>query len=252
MMAVERVYIVSHASGGGDLGMIGAGRCEAFGPRTGIEEMSLIGQPVGKRPPNNHHALMRAIGFIAGKQVDIGAKRGDIRQAMGGHADTINAGDGTRRMRHRDNLGDRIFLADNVRAMRKTDEFDRPVQKLCQSSGVELAQLGVDMPFTHLDPAVSKAAPDAGIGLMILIGDDDRITRAEHRGKSLGQDIGVLACRGAEAQLIRLDIHQRGKAGLRLVHFLTASTRSRKEAIGLDLAFGVKAVQTVDHLSAGV
>ena len=63
MMVVEPVYIVSHASGGGDLGMVGAGRCEAFGPRTDIEKMSLIGQPAGKRPRENLNALIRALGL---------------------------------------------------------------------------------------------------------------------------------------------------------------------------------------------
>ena len=232
--------------------MVGTGRREAFGARVSVEEMPLIGQPVGKRAAHDHHALMRAIGLVAGKQIDISAKRSDIRQTMRGHADTIDAGDSPRRMRHRHDPGDGIFLADNVRAMRKTDQPNRLVQKWRQIIGAELALFSIDMPFAHLDPTVGKTAPDTGIGLVILISDNDGITRAEHGGKGLRQNIGVLAGRGTEAEFIRLDIHQRGKTGLCLVHFLATCARGRKEAIGLDLALGVEAVQAVDHLTTGI
>ena len=114
VMFVERVDIIRHAGGCRDLCMIRAGRREPLCPRSGIEEMPLVGQPVGKALPDHHDPLMGAISLVAGKQIDISAKRIDIGKAVRRHADPVNTGHRANIMRHRHDLGDRVFLPDNI------------------------------------------------------------------------------------------------------------------------------------------
>ena len=79
MMRIDSIDIVRHAGAGRDLGMVGTGRCKPLVADIGVEEMRLVDQPVGKRAPDHHDPLMRAIGLVAGEQVDIRAECADIR-----------------------------------------------------------------------------------------------------------------------------------------------------------------------------
>ena len=96
---------------------------------------------------------MRAVGLVAGEHVDIGAKRADIRQTVRGVADPVTAGDSTDRMRHRGDFSHRIFLPDDVGAMRETDKLHPFVQQGGKPVQLKLAGFGVDMPFTNLHAA---------------------------------------------------------------------------------------------------
>ena len=110
----------------------------------------------------------------------------------------------------------------------------------------------VQFPLAHLDAALGQTAPGAGIGLVILIGDDDGLARLQHLPKGLRQHIGVLGGRGAKAQLIARNSEDRGHARAGLIHFLSAKARGGVVRIGLHFALGVEPGQPVDHLPAGI
>ena len=128
MIIIKCVDIICHAGAGRNLRMVGPGRGQPLGPVAGIEEMRLIGQPVGKGTAHHHDPLMRAIGLVTGKHVDIGPQRTNISKAVWCHADAVNTGDSADGVRHLHNFGDRVFLSDDIRAMRKTDKLYRLVQ----------------------------------------------------------------------------------------------------------------------------
>ena len=87
---------------------------------------------------------------------------------------------------------------------------------------------------------------------MILIGDDDRFTLVHHLSKGLRQHIGILRGRRSKAQLFGLDPKECGHAHARLVHLVAAQLAGGVGRIGLYLAFGIKALQPVDHGLAGI
>jgi len=176
----------------------------------------------------------------------------DIGQPVRRIADTVTASDCAEVMRHGGNLHDRILLPDDVRAMRETDQLYLVVKNGSKAIQFELAALWIDTPFTDFNPAIFKPPPRAAVRLMILICDNDRVAGRQGVGKGLRQDIGVLACRRAEAELVDLNIHQRCQTGARLVHLGTAGRARRIAAIGLDLALCIEAMKPVDHLTAGV
>ena len=94
--------------------MIRACWCKAFVQASSVKVMSLIGQKLAQRPPYHHDTLMRPIGFIAGKEIDIGAHITDIRQTMWRITDPINADKSPCSMRQRGNFSDRIDLSDHI------------------------------------------------------------------------------------------------------------------------------------------
>ena len=136
--------------------------------------------------------------------------------------------------------------------MREADKSHTVIKDPGKPVQCQLAAFRVDMPFANFHAARSQPPPGTAVCLMVLIGDNHGVTRRQRIGKGLRQDIGVLACRGTEAQLVPLDIHQRRKPFPRLVHLGTAGGARRIAAIGLDLALGIKAMKPVDHLTAGV
>ncbi len=126
-------------------------------------------------------------------------------------------------------------------------------QQRLQPGGVEMAGLRVDLPFADLDPFVGEAAPGAGIGLVILVGDDDGgVLVAQPHAGGVGEHEGVGRGRGAEGELLFGAIHQLREAGAGLVHLGTGGLGAGKGAVGLDLAFEIEAVEAVDHGAGGV
>ena len=252
MMRIDSIDIVRHAGAGRDLGMVGTGRCKPLVADIGIEKMRLVDQPVGKRAPDHHDPLMRAIGLVAGEQVDIRSERADIGQPVRRIADTVTAGDRADVMRHGSDPRDRILLPDDVGAMRETDQLYLVVENGGKAVQFELAALRIDAPFADFHPAIFKPPPRTAVRLMILICDNHRVAGRQGVGKGLRQDIGVLACRRAEAELVGLDIHQRCQPCARIIHLGTAGRARRIAAIGLDLALCIEAMEPVDNLTAGV
>ncbi len=197
---------------------------------------------------------MRAVGLVGREEIDIGPERLHVGQAVGRIAHAVHAGEGARRPRGGADLGHRIDLAHDVRAMRETDQAHPPVgQKRRQARGIEMARFGIDAPFADLDPLVGEPTPDAAVGLVVLVRHDDgpALARkpAAHR---LRQNVGVGRGRGAEGQLVLLHPHQGGEAATRLVHLGARRMRGGIGRIGLHLALVVEAAQPVDHRPAGV
>ena len=155
-------------------------------------------------------------------------------------------------MGQRGDFRDRVQLSHHVGAMRKTDEADVFIQEGLKIGGVQMTGLRVDRPFADLDPLVRQATPGAGVGFVVLIGDDDRLTRLHELTKRLRQNIGVLGCGGAKAQLFGGNPHYSGEAAARIVHFSARQLGGGIGRIGLDLAFDIVAIEPVDHRLAGV
>ena len=171
---------------------------------------------------------------------------------MGGVADPVHAGHGPGSTRDGAQRGDIVGGADDVGAVREANQPDPVVEQGAQSGRVEQAALRVEPPFAHLDPCGFQTAPGAGVGLVVLVGDDDGIPGAELFGEGAGEDVGVLRGRGAEGQLIAFHAEGGGQTVAGLVHLFTAETRGVVGAVGLHLALGVEAGQALDHRAAGV
>ena len=171
---------------------------------------------------------------------------------MGGVADPVNAGHGPGGVRDGAQRGNIVGGADDVGAVREAHQPDPFVEKGAQAGRVEQAALGVETPFAHFDAGGFEAAPGTGVGLVILVGDDDGITGAEVFGKGVGEDVGVLRGRGAKGQLIAFHAEGGGQTVAGFVHLFTAETRGVVGAVGLHLALGVEAGQAFDHRAAGV
>ena len=67
-----------------------------------------------------------------------------------------------------------------------------------------MAGLLVDLPLADLDAALGELAPGAGIGLVVLVGDDDGVARLQPAGEGIGEHVGVGGGRGAEMDPVRL------------------------------------------------
>ncbi|CAI8325551.1 MAG: Uncharacterised protein [Rhodospirillaceae bacterium] len=171
---------------------------------------------------------------------------------MGGVADPVNAGHGPGGVRDGAQRGNIVGGADDVGAVREAHQLDPIVEQGAQASRVEQAALGVETPFAHFDTGGCQAAPGAGVGLVVLVGDDDGIAGAEVFSKGAGEDVGVLRGRGAEGKLIAFHPEGGGETVAGFVHLFTAKARGVIGAVGLHLTLGVEAGQSFDHRAAGV
>lgn len=143
-------------------------------------------------------------------------------------------------MGQRRDLGHRVDFPHHVGAMRKADQPDLLVQQIFKLGWIQMPRLWVDLPFTDLDPPLGQPPPWAGVGLMVLVGHDDRLTGLHHLAEGLCQHIGVLRGRGAKAQLCRCHAEDRSHAGAGLVHLLSAKAARLVGGVGLHLSLGVK------------
>ena len=168
------------------------------------------------------------------------------------HADTVDAGHRADVMRHGDNARHRVFLTNDVRAVRKTDKLHPVVEYGRKAVQLQLPAFGIDMPFPDFHAAVREPSPGAAVCFMVLVGDDHRVPLLQRLGEGLREDIGVLTCRRAEAQLVRCHIHHGGKPLAGLVHFIPARRTCRVMAVGLHLALRIEPMKPVNHLTAGI
>jgi len=185
--------------------------------------------------------------LIGREQVDVGAERLDIRQAVRRRGDAVDDRDRAGGARLGGDLGHRVDLADDVGGVGEGDDAGLFRQQVIEPRRVEVPGLRIDPPFAHHDAGFGQAPPDAGIGLVILVGDDDLVARGHQRAEGAGQDIGVLAGRGAEMHRFRLDPEPGGEALVALVHPRPGPARGRIGSVGLHLGLEVELVQPAHH-----
>ena len=215
--------------------------------------MRLVRQRLPGGAAHHHDPLMRPIGLVGREEIDIRPKRGDIGQAVRRVGDAVDDGQRPGPPGGLADRGDIVDLADDVRAMRESNKPDLAVRHQGrQACRIEMPGLGVDLPLADLDPLALKPPPEARIRLVILVGDDNRLTRFQPLADGIGEHKGVSRGRGAEAELILLDIQHRRQAGAGLVHLLACDARDLVGRVGLDLARSVEPGQPVDHRLAGV
>ena len=136
--------------------------------------------------------------------------------------------------------------------MRKTDQRDGVIQHRGQIVGIQASRGRIDRPFANAHPVFRQSTPGAGIGLVILIGDDDRLAGPDPAPHRLGQNIGVLRSRRPERHLVPFHTQHLRKPRPRLVHLLAPQTRRLIGRVGLHLAVAIEPGQPVDDLPAGL
>ena len=101
-------------------------------------------------------------------------------------------------------------------------------------------------------PRVGEAAPGAGIGLVVLVGDDDGVARLQPAGEGVGEHVGVGGGRGAEMDPVLVDVQRLGDAAIAEVHRLrrlrARPGRSRRAAP----CGSRRSWSAFDHLPRGV
>ena len=202
VMRRQRFKIICHPRASRNLRMIRPAGGVAFIQGVCVEKMSLMRELHAKALADDHEPLMRPIGFIGTEQIDIAAQITDIGKAVRGIADPIDNHCRAIGMGH---CGDRFYIiygGYHIGTMGKTDKLDLIVEQLCQILQPQIAGFRVDCPFAHLDPLFGQPAPDAGVGLMVLICHDNRLSGLQPAAHSIGQHIGVGAGRRAKRQFM--------------------------------------------------
>ena len=167
-------------------------------------------------------------------------------------ADTIDTDPRTRRFRKCCDRSDIIDRAHYIRAMRKAYQCNVLLQQLSQIIQMQLTRLGINLPLQNRHTLVGQPAPRAAVRLVILVCDDNALTRLDPATDSLGQDIDVLCGGRTKRQLVGFDPQHGGQTHLRFVHFCTTNARRIIRCIGLHFAFGIKPVKSINHMAAGI
>ncbi len=252
MMRIHGFEIIHHPVAGGDLRMIGTGRCESCARFAGVEEMPLVRQLGIQCITHEHHAKMGTVDLIQREQVDVGAECADIRQAMGAEGDAIDNGN---RPGSVDTIGEfahGINAGNHVGAMGEGNCPRALSQPGVQTIGIQLSRIGVDLPLTDNDAIGLQTPPGANVGLVILVGHDHLVTRLQVLTQRLRHHVGVLRSRRTEMHLVRSHVQPGRHAVAGRVHLCTRLQRGRKIVVGLHFGLAVVALQPFDHRSAGI
>jgi hypothetical protein len=110
----------------------------------------------------------------------------------------------------------------------------------------------VDLPLAHFDAARAELAPGAGIGLVVLVGDDDGVAGLHPAFERMAQRVGIGGRRGAEMHPVDGDIECLRHALVGEVDGLSGFARGRVEAIGLDIGGPEILLHAVENGRAGV
>jgi hypothetical protein len=126
------------------------------------------------------------------------------------------------------------------------------VEQLVELGGIEVAALRIDLPLAQFDAARHQLAPGAGVGLVILVGDDDGVTRLQPRFEGAAERVGVGRGRGAEMDPVGSDVEGHRHAAVGIVHRFAGETGGCVGAVGLDLGVPVIGAHAIEHRRAGV
>ena len=163
-----------------------------------------------------------------------------VGQAVRGVADAIDDGDGADGSGARGDLGDRVDLADDVGAVRAAIERGPCCRAACRDRRATRRPVSGSTCHSRIStPHLGELAPGAGIGLVVLVGDDDGVAGLQPAGEGIAQHVGVGRGRGAEMDPVGGDVERLGHALEAEVHRLAGFARGRVEAVGLHLGGAV-------------
>ena len=192
-----------------------------------VDGVALVGELRRELGPDGHDALVGAVHLVAGEEIDVGAERREVGQAVRGVGDAVDGGDGADAPRARGDGGDVVDLGDDVGGMREGDEPDLLVEDGIEGVERQAGGVAVDAPLADLDAVAREAAPVAGVGLVVLVGDDDGVAGLQPAGEGVAEDVGVGRGRGAEVDPVGGDVESGGDADVGVVHRGLALRRRR-------------------------
>ena len=208
---MECFDVVEHRARRRDLRMIGPGRVEALVGHAVVEEVALVRQLCHQPGAHDHQALMHRVGLVEAEQVDIGADRSDVGDRVRGERHPVDDHPCTDAVRQLRDARDVVLGSDDVRGVRHGDEPGSFAEHRLEVSDVEQPGVGIDPPLPdRAADAFGRASDRAGVGLVVLVGDDDLVATFEHVGKGVGEHVGVRRRRGAEHHLASFDAERIG------------------------------------------
>ncbi len=104
--------------------------------------------------------------------------------------------------------------------MREGDKPDLVVKQVVERFERQMAGRVVDLPLADFGAHGLKPPPGTGVGLVILIGDDDRIPRLQPAGECLAEHIGVVRSRRADMHPVHRHVERFGETGIAQIHGL--------------------------------
>ena len=155
-------------------------------------------------------------------------------------------------MHHRHEFGHRIDLGDDVRAVGKAHQPGPRSEQTGQGVGLEATAGAVHLPLAHDDAVRREAAPDAAVGLVVLVGHNDLVASRQAAPECLGQHIGVLRGRWPEMQPVGRYPEVDREPAIRLVHPLAGLAGGRIGTVGLHLQAPIVGTEPANDRLTGV
>ncbi len=202
-MRGDGIHVIHHAVDRGDLRVVGAGRGETGRRISRVEEVTLVGQLGVQVPAQVHGAEVRAVDLVQGEEIDVRARRGNVRHAVRAEGHAVDDGPGAGLVDEVGDLAHRVDAGDHVGAMGERDRARAVGQQGLEVHRVQLGRIGVDFPLAHDDALVLQPGPGADVGLVVLVGDDDFVTALQLLPQGLRDDVAVLRCGRPEVQFVR-------------------------------------------------
>ena len=109
----------------------------------------------------------------------------------------------------------------------RVTSFSEPTfaEQRLELGDVEQSGVGVDLPFLdHATDAFGSAADGAGVGFVILVGDDHLVAGPEHVGEREGEHVRVRRGRRTEHDLAGFHPERFGPSFTRAIDQLTAAS----------------------------
>ena len=251
VMGCGRFDVVEHGACGRFLRMIGTRRSQSLGRKTLVEEVSLVRELVEDAVARDEQALVHRVHLVEAEEIQVGTECSNVGQAVGRERHTVDDRASTDRARRRGHLGNRVLLADDVRAMREADDSCVVGQEVTKAVDIEQPRRWVDPPFLEGGSRRCGHAPDcARVRFVILIRHDHFVAGAEQLPERLGDHIGIHRRRRTKLHLVGRHAKRLGPAGPAGIHLFACGRRWRVAGVGLDLGVGVVAMQRVDGLAA--
>ena len=108
-----------------------------------LEEVTLVGKAVEYRPAHRHDPLMGTPRLVRREQIDVGAEGSDIGQTVRRSGNPIDDRDHIRGGELRADVGDRVQIANDVRAMRERCQLGAIGNETIERSDIEHPGVGI-------------------------------------------------------------------------------------------------------------
>ena len=223
---MHRIQVIGDAGQRRHVRLVLAARRQMVGHAAGDEIVILVLCLRQQLMPAIEQRLMRAVGLVQAEDVEIDIQRLHVERPVRRIGNAIDEDQRPGRMHHPGNRRDVVDGADDVRAMGNADQPGPAVQQRLQGRQLKLPGLRIDAPFPDRRPGRRRQpAPGADIAFMVLVGDDDLVTRTEPAAHRLRQHIGQLRRRRADDDLIVAGVDPVGHQIGGIVHRLGGAAR---------------------------